>query len=85
MEPSKDRIAETIHGCDVAMGLADDAEQLNTASSHDLVAAAATLTRAIIRFVRFHSTPDDMPRMMAARQTITAEIRRRMSAVPRAG
>jgi hypothetical protein len=85
MELSKDPIAEAVYGCDVAMGLADNAERLNGASSHDLVAAAATLTRAIIRVVRFRATPDDMPRMMAARQTITAEIRRRMSAVPRAG
>src|SRR4029453_7048787 len=81
-----DGIAPIARGFEVAVRLAEDGDRLNEAPSPDLVEAAAVRTRTLIRASRIGSTDqaleEELPRLMTARQTILAEMRRRASAMP---
>lgn len=68
-----------------AMELAEDDRRLSDAPLHVLLYSGATLTRALVVANRAHALAadaeiDDVDRLMAARDMIMAEIRRRSPA-----
>jgi len=88
MDINKDSIDEIAPDHGIAVGLADDVERLTGAPSIDLISAAAVLTRTLIKSSRLRlddaTRTTKVPRLMAARTAILAEMRKRSAATPAA-
>lgn len=86
MDSNNDCIAEIAPDYGTAVGLASDTERLTEATPIDLIAAAAVLTRTLIKASRLRldeaTRTTKVPSLIAARQAILAEMRRRTAVAP---